>query len=64
VEDNENVIRQLREKDVPLHHPLKTGADNNRQAWIRDPDGNRIEFMEMRPEALQLKAIKQLSLQS
>jgi lactoylglutathione lyase len=60
VEDIENIIRQLSEKDIALHLPLKTGADNNRQAWIRDPDGNRIEFMEMGPDALQLKAIKQL----
>jgi lactoylglutathione lyase len=60
VEDIENIIRQLSEKDVALHHPLKTGADHNRQAWIRDPDGNRIELMELGPDALQLKAIKQL----
>jgi lactoylglutathione lyase len=60
VEDIENVIRQLSEKDVPLHLPLKTGADNNRQAWIRDPDGNRVELMEIGPDALQLKAIKNL----
>jgi lactoylglutathione lyase len=60
VENIENLIRQLSEKDVPLHLPLKTGADNNRQAWVRDPDGNRIEFMEMSPEALQFKAIQSL----
>jgi hypothetical protein len=39
---------------------IKTGADNNRQAWIQDPDGNRIELMEMVPGALQFKAIKEM----
>ena len=60
VENIEKVIRQLSEKDVPLHRPVKTGADHNRQAWIRDPDGNRVELMEFGPDALQLKAIKRL----
>ncbi|HYY28060.1 MAG TPA: VOC family protein [Chthoniobacterales bacterium] len=60
VEDIEKVIRQLSEKNVALHLPLKTGADNNRQAWVRDPDGNRIEFMEMSPKALQFEAIQRL----
>lgn len=60
VEDIEKVIGQLNEKGVPLHMPLKTGADNNRQAWVRDPDGNRIEFMEIGVDALQLKAISLL----
>jgi len=60
VEDIEKIVGQLEEKSVPLHSPLKTGADNNRQAWVRDPDGNRIEFMEIGADALQLKAVKLL----
>ena len=60
VEDIESAVHELGQKGVPLHLPLKTGADNNRQAWVRDPDGNRVELMEMRPEALQFKAIKRL----
>jgi lactoylglutathione lyase len=60
VENIEEIVRQLSDKGVPLHLPLKTGADNNRQAWILDPDGNRIELMEMAPNALQFKAIKEL----
>ena len=35
-------------------------VDGNRQAWIEDPDGNRIELMEMAPDSLQLKAVERL----
>jgi glyoxalase/bleomycin resistance protein/dioxygenase superfamily protein len=60
VENIEEVVRQLSGKGITLYLPLKTGADNNRQAWVQDPDGNRIELMEMAPNALQFKAIKEL----
>jgi len=60
VENIEEIVRQLEAKGVALYLPLKTGADNNRQAWVQDPDGNRIELMEMASNALQFKAIKEL----
>jgi lactoylglutathione lyase len=60
VDNVENIVRQLADKGITLYLPLKTGADNNRQAWIQDPDGNRIELMEMAPDALQFKAIKEM----
>lgn len=60
VADIEDTIRQLGERGVPLFRPLKMGADGNRQAWLEDPDGNRIELMEMASDSLQLKAIKRL----
>ena len=44
-----------------LMHPLdpsKIGLDNNRGAWVADPDGNRIELMEMAPDCVQYEAIK------
>jgi hypothetical protein len=28
--------------------------------WTHDPDGNRIEFMELTPESLQAQAITRL----
>ena len=40
--------------------PLQTAVDGNRQAWLEDPDGNRIELMEMAPDCLQYKAIERL----
>ena len=60
VENIEEIVRQLEAKGVALYLPLKTGADNNRQAWVQDPDGNRIELMEMASNALQFKAINDL----
>lgn len=60
-EDLEATAAALRTAGVALTVEPKTGADHNRQCWIADPDGNRIEFMEMSPRALQLAAIRRLS---
>ena len=60
VDDIESVIEQLTERGIPLYRPLKCGADGNRQAWIEDPDGNRVELMEMAPDGMQAVAIKRL----
>lgn len=38
--------------------PAKRGVDRNRGTWITDPDGNRIEIMEMAPDCVQYEAIK------
>jgi catechol 2,3-dioxygenase-like lactoylglutathione lyase family enzyme len=35
---------------------VNVGMDGSKQAWIRDPDGNRIELMEYTPASLQVKA--------
>ena len=58
--DLDDVLRQLDERGVALSRPLKLGPDGNRQAWIEDPDGNRIELMEMAADGLQAKAIERL----
>ena len=63
VTDIENVVKRLTAKGIKLLLPLKDGADGNRQAWIEDPDGNRIELMEMMPGCLQEKAIDRLRTQ-
>jgi hypothetical protein len=34
--------------------------DGDRQAWIEDPDGSRIEFMQINPLAMQMRAIAPL----
>ncbi len=60
VDDIEAVIASLAERGVPLLRPLKRGADGNRQAWIEDPDGNRIELMDMASDGLQARAIERL----
>ena len=60
VTDIEDVVGRMTAKGIGLLRPLKVGADGNRQAWIEDPDGNRIELMEMMPGSLQEKAIARL----
>lgn len=50
----------LRKLGVPLFREPKFGLDGNNQCWIKDPDGNRIEFMEMLPGNMQEAAIRRL----
>jgi lactoylglutathione lyase len=61
VDNLDGIVDQLAERGVPLTQGKKVGADGNLQAWIEDPDGNRIELMQMAPDSLQLKAIRRLS---
>ena len=43
---------------VPIAREKQLGADGNLQAWIEDPDGNRIELMQMAADSMQLQAVK------
>src|SRR6478735_10308042 len=56
VTDIEATVAALTERGVPLSRPLITGRDNNRQVWVTDPDGNRVELMEMSPASKQAEA--------
>ena len=56
----DQVVAELEAAGVPLASPKKLGADGNLQAWIEDPDGNRIELMQMASNSLQAKAIQRL----
>lgn len=60
VEDIDAVVERIGAAGISLLLPLKLAVDGNRQAWIEDPDGNRIELMEMDANSLQLKAIERL----
>ncbi|HZY50053.1 MAG TPA: VOC family protein [Devosia sp.] len=60
VEDIDAVLQRIEAAGIALLLPLKLAVDGNRQAWIEDPDGNRIELMEMDANSLQLKAIERL----
>ena len=51
----------LQKIGVKLTAEPKLGRDGNRQAWFEDPDGNRIELMQMLPGNMQEEAIKRLS---
>jgi lactoylglutathione lyase len=60
VDDLDEVLADIAAAGIELLLPLKTAVDGNRQAWLEDPDGNRIELMEMAPAGLQAKAIRRL----
>jgi lactoylglutathione lyase len=54
-------LRELEAAGVPLIREKQMGADGNWQAWIEDPDGHRIELMQMMPDSLQAKAIARMA---
>jgi lactoylglutathione lyase len=60
VDNIDPVLALVKGAGLGLLMPLKTAVDGNRQAWLEDPDGNRIELMEMAPDSLQYNAIKRL----
>lgn len=60
VADLDATVAELTARGVPLSRPVITGKDGNRQAWIADPEGNRIELMEMAFASKQAEAIARL----
>jgi lactoylglutathione lyase len=60
VPDIEQTVRELNEAGVEMIRPKVQGADGNWQTWIEDPDGHRIELMQMNPDGMQAHAIAQL----
>jgi lactoylglutathione lyase len=60
IDDLDAFCPELLAKGIPLTAEIKMGADGNRQAWIEDPDGNRLELMEMASDCLQYRGLKKL----
>jgi lactoylglutathione lyase len=58
--DLDATAEALRQAGIRLTVEPKMGLDHNRQCWIEDPDGNRIEFMQMSPQSMQAEAIRRL----
>ncbi len=56
VENLAGFLEQLRQRSIPIVEEMKLGPDHTWQAWIADPDGNRIELMEYTPESLQINS--------
>jgi lactoylglutathione lyase len=54
-------VEALGKIGVPLFRDAKRGLDGNNQCWIKDPDGNRIEFMQMLPGNMQELVIARLN---
>lgn len=60
VEDCAAAVELLQSKGVSIDVLPKKGHDGNLQAWIHDPDGNKIELMQLFPESPQCKADERL----
>ncbi|GHV88427.1 hypothetical protein AGMMS50267_07870 [Spirochaetia bacterium] len=61
VDDIAAVIEEVRGRGAPIDTELKKGYSRCIQFWTHDPDGNRIEFMELPPDSLQVAANKRLA---
>lgn len=56
VEDLEATVAELRRRGVEIVRDIRRGLDGNLQAWIRDPEGNEIELMQIHPGSPQAQA--------
>lgn len=53
VDDITATLAALAARGVHADRPPARGKDHNWQAWLTDPDGNRIELMQIAPESPQ-----------
>lgn len=54
VDGIEAFVEEIRGKGIDIDIEPKMGLDFNTQAWITDPDGNKIELMEYSPKSPQV----------
>lgn len=59
VDDIQRTVAELKERGVAVGD-ISLGKDQSYQAWITDPDGNRIELHQFTAESLQVKAMARL----
>ena len=57
-DDLHAAVAQLRESGIVIEREPKVGLDHNWQAWIRDPDGNAIELMQLAEDSAQRQAAR------
>jgi lactoylglutathione lyase len=56
VDDINVTLQELAGRGLEITGEPKLGLDGNWQYWITDPDGNRIELMQMMPDSKQAEA--------
>ncbi|MGI6707288.1 MAG: VOC family protein [Clostridia bacterium] len=56
VEDIHGIAHRIKKMGLSLDSEPRQGKDGNYQCWIRDPDGNRIEFMQLHPDSPQRRS--------
>ena len=61
VENIAETAAALTKAGISIWRQPKLGLDGNNQCWIMDPDGNRIEFMQMLPGNMQETEIVRLA---
>jgi len=47
VDDIQKTAADIQKRGGVLDRPIKTGRDGNHQCWVVDPDGVRIEMMQI-----------------
>lgn len=57
VDDINSTVAGLRKRGIEVSDP-KMGSDNSWQAWLADPDGNRIELHHYTESSLQLPHLR------
>ena len=58
VRDIQEAAAAIRAAGAPLDAEPSLGCDGNWQCWTHDPDGNRIELMQMMPDSCQDQYLK------
>ena len=53
VDDIHATRRDLSARGMPIDDEVRKGRSGCLQSWLADPDGNRIELMEILPDSLQ-----------
>jgi lactoylglutathione lyase len=53
-DDIENELANLKTRGIIPDGPVAKGKSGSLQAWLTDPDGNRIELMQLMPDSLHL----------
>ena len=60
VDDIEQTLADLKSRGLEITGAARQGTDGNYQYWIYDPDGTKIELMQLMPGSMQLKAVEAL----
>ncbi|MBO7710246.1 MAG: VOC family protein [Lachnospiraceae bacterium] len=58
VDDIQEAVARIENAGYEMEKPIKQGCDGNWQAWIRDPDGVRIEIMQLGETSPQFEAMR------
>ena len=62
VDDAAAALEELRGRGAPIDSEIRTGKSLCLQFWTHDPDGNKIELMQLTPESMQAQAIERFKI--